>query len=241
MNSKIAITLGFITLAAYSSASMTLYTESFDDVADAYGNTTLSALTSRGWAYSNLSSPAGLTSWFAGETSYITADQSSANILNPGSNVNYIAANYNNTTFSGGTISNYLFTPVSTLASGDTFTFETISDGIAPDSLEVLYSTNGSSTNVADFSHVALQINPTLSSSGYPTGWTQYTVTLHGIAAGTTGRLAFHYNVTNGGLYGANSSYIGIDSVKYEAVPEPTTIAVLLVGAAGFLKRRNRK
>ena len=52
--------------------------------------------------------------------------------------------------------------------------------------------------------------------SGYPSVWTQYSVTLSGISGTPTGRLAFRYFVENGGPAGANSDYIGIDTVAYD-------------------------
>lgn len=68
-----------------------------------------------------------------------------------------------------------------------------------------------------------LDINPTLTTTGYPNVWTQFTVTVSGVASATTGRLAFRYFVDNGGPNGANSDYIGIDTVGFFCVtPSPT-------------------
>ncbi|MBE2235907.1 MAG: choice-of-anchor J domain-containing protein, partial [Anaerolinea sp.] len=50
---------------------------------------------------------------------------------------------------------------------------------------------------------------------GYPQSWTQYTVTLSGLPANASGRLAFRYFVTDGGPSGNNSNYIGIDTVEF--------------------------
>ena len=70
-------------------------------------------------------------------------------------------------------------------------------------------STNGASTNVGltaldvgDFTNLLLDINPTYQVGGYPEVWTQSTVTISGVAPGTSGRLAFRYFVENGGPYG---------------------------------------
>jgi hypothetical protein len=87
--------------------------------------------------------------------------------------------------------------------------------------LEVRLSTNGASTNVGtgaavgDFTTLLLSINPTLTTTGYPTSWTQFTVTISGLPAPTSGRIAFRYYVTSGGPTGTNSDYIGIDNVVY--------------------------
>jgi hypothetical protein len=99
-----------------------------------------------------------------------------------------------------------------------------------PDRLQVRMSTNGSSANVGtaatdvgDFTTLLLDINPTYTSTGYPKVWTQFTVTVSGAASPSTGRLAFRYFVENGGPSGANSDYIGIDTVQYDCpVPTPT-------------------
>ena len=81
-------------------------------------------------------------------------------------------------------------------------------------------------TSVGDFSTLLLDINPTYTASGYPTAWTQYTLTMRGLpAAGVNGRLAFRYFVENAGPGGANSDYIGIDDVVYTTTTmiDPTT------------------
>ena len=70
-------------------------------------------------------------------------------------------------------------------------------------------------TDVGDFTTLLLDINPTLVVSGYPDVWTQYTITLSGLPPAASGRIAWRYFVTNGGPSGANSNYIGIDTVEY--------------------------
>jgi hypothetical protein len=91
-------------------------------------------------------------------------------------------------------------------------------------------STNGSSTNVGssatdvgDFTTLQLDINPTYTTTDYPTVWTQFTVTISGVPVPTTGRLAFRYFVENGGPSGTNSNYIGIDTVQYTCTPDRPT------------------
>lgn len=68
---------------------------------------------------------------------------------------------------------------------------------------------------MGDFTTLLLSINPTLLTNEYPEAWTQYTVTISGLPAPTSGRIAFRYFVTNGGSAGDNSNYIGIDNVVY--------------------------
>ena len=168
-----------------------------------------------GWYMQNNSAPVGLTNWFQGNTDVFSA--------HAGAPTSYIGANFNNTA-GAGTISNWLLTPQLNLSNGDTFSFWTrTADGsIWADRLQVRLSTAGASTNVGtsatdvgDFTELLLEINPTQVGTGYPQVWTQYTVTLSGLAPGASGRFALRYYVTDGGPSGNNSNYIGIDTVEY--------------------------
>ena len=188
-------------------------TEGFDNI---------TTLPGAGWFTQNNSSPIGSNGWFQGND-VVFASQS-------GAPTSYIGANYNSTG-SVGTISNWLLTPTLTLQNGATMTFwSRIPAGtVYPDRLQVRMSTNGTSTNVGtsatdvgDFTTVLLEINPSLTTSAYPQVWTQFTATVSGVPTPTTGRLAFRYFVTNGGLNGANSNYIGIDTFQYNPICGPT-------------------
>lgn len=184
--------------------------EGFDDI---------STLAASGWYTQNNSNPLGLTGWFQGNNTVFPAQA--------GAPTAYIGANFNNTS-GAGTISNWLLTPELNLTNGATFVFYTrkTTTDTFPDRLQVRMSTNGASTDVGgtdasvgDFTTLMLDINPTLITGVYPTSWTAYTVTVSGLGGPTTGRLAFRYFVTNGGPSGANSDYIGIDTVSY-ALPQ---------------------
>src|SRR5204863_9593004 len=132
------------------------------------------------------------------------------------------------------TISNWPLTPPLSLANGDTMTFytRTVNPPDFADRLQVWRSTNGGSVNVGttptstgDFTVLMLDINPTYTTTGYPSAWTQFTVTVSGLASPTTGRLAFRYFVENGGPSGTNSTYIGIDRFQVNHTctnPTPT-------------------
>jgi hypothetical protein len=136
------------------------------------------------------------------------------------------------TTLRAGTISNWLLTPEITMNNGDTFSFWTRRTGSGwEDRLQVRLSTNGGSTDVGatatsvgDFTDLLLDINPTYAPGGYPTVWTEYTITISGLSGPTNGRLAFRYFVENGGPSGANSDYIGIDTVSYTSTFVPPTV-----------------
>ena len=171
-----------------------------------------------GWAQQNLSSPIGtVPNWLQGVATVFPA--------NSGATTAYIRANFNSVA-GANIISNWLFTPSVTITNGDQFTFytRTTTPGgtVFPDRLQVRLSTNGASTNVGssntsvgDFSTLLLDINPTYSTTVYPSVWTQYTITISGVPTPTAGRIAFRYFVEDGGPSGNNSDYIGIDDVVY--------------------------
>lgn len=218
-------------VAVSGSAFAQSFTESFNVVTGGTGASgTLTA--DQSWAYANNAVTVGSTTWFQGNTTVFT-----------GHSGGYIGANFNSTTGSNA-ISTWLWSPVRTLNNGDTFSFYSRSiNSSFPDRLHLKLGLNGASTNVADYSTVLTSINPNLTVGGYPGVWTQYTVTLSGLSGPTSGRFAFHYDVTNAGPSGANSDYIGIDTVAYTAnpVPEPATMAVLGLGAAALIRRRRNK
>lgn len=192
-----------------------------------------------GWAQQNLSVPIGTTAWFK-PTSPAPFPAFS------GTETSYIAANYNNGAGTA-TISNWLFSPVVTIKNGDFITFYTrTTDGAFPDRLQLRLSTSGNSVNVGttatstgDFGTLLVDVNPNLTTSGYPTTWTQFTGTVSGVTGTVTGRFAFRYFVTNGGTAGANSDFIGLDNVQY-ATPASvncanvvTNLAVNITGGVG--------
>jgi hypothetical protein len=186
------------------------FTENFDDV------TTLSG---SGWFQQNNSTTIGTNpNWIQG----VPTPTGPFNAFNGATNA-YICSNFNSTTGTN-TISNWLVAPNRTFRNGDIIRFYTCkaSPDTYPDRLEVRLSTNGASTNVGtgavavgDFTTLLLSVNPTLVTGVYPTTWTQYTITISGLPAPTSGRFAFRYFVTNGGPTGANSDFIGIDNVVY--------------------------
>lgn len=179
-----------------------------------------------GWVLDNNSTPNGTTGWFQGNPAVFPAQAGPTN--------SYIGANFNNTTGTN-TISNFLITPVLNIRNGAQFTFFTRTTPASPfpDRLIVRLSTAGASVNtgttntsVGDFTTVLQDINPTLTPGGYPEDWTAFTITLSGIAAPTTGRIAFHYFVEMGGPTGDNSNFVGIDSFTYNAAATASGVSV---------------
>ena len=192
----------------------------------------ITTLVPNGWGMRNNSSPVGSTGWFQGNSTMFPSQT--------GAGDSYIGANFNNTTGTN-TISNWLLTPPVNLQNGAQFSFwtRTTTPGptVFPDRLQVRMSTNGTSqnvgtlaTDVGDFSTLLLDINPTYTTTGYPSVWTNFVVTLSGLDSPVTGRVAFRYFVENGGPTGANSDYIGIDTAIYDCngnlpTPSPTASA----------------
>lgn len=194
---------------------------------------------SSGWTVVNNSQPVGTTGWFAGTASVFPALTGSA--------TEYYAANFNSTAGSGD-ISNWLISPSIQLMNGAVIKFATRTNTnltTYPDRLEVRLSAVDNNTlplgssAVGTFTNLAFSVNPALSASlptsvssnsvnGYPKTWTVYSATVAGITGTVSGRLAFRYYVTNGGPNGANSSYIGLDSVSYRlpCLPQPSLTAI---------------
>ena len=230
--------LGIVVVVAVLASSASLVhaqaiTEGFDDITTLPGN---------GWFAQNNSAGTHTTNWFQGTPVASGGPFDSQ----AGATNSYLAANFNNTSATN-TISNWMLMPNRTLSNGDVLKFytRTVPTPAYPDRLQVRMSLNGGSTNVGsaptdvgDFGTVLLDINPTYTTSGYPNAWTQYTVTLSGIGAPTSGRLAFRYFVENGGPTGANSDYIGIDTLTYTQAPEPAALALLGFGSLALIRRR---
>ena len=181
-------------------------------IAEGFDNIT--TLPAAGWSIQNRSAPLGTTTWFQGNPVVLPAQTGATDA--------FIAANFDSTG-NVGTISNWLIAPNRTLSNGDVFTFYSripTAPPEFPDRVQVRLSTNGASTNVGttatdvgDFTTVLLEINPTLVTGVYPQVWTQFTVTISGLAAPISGRIAFRYFVTNGGFSGTNSNFIGITGI----------------------------
>jgi len=224
MKKKI-INLGVILSIGFSALGQA-FTENFDNI---------TTLFTTGWNQQNLSTPIGTNpTWTQGDAAVFAAYNGATNA--------YISTNYNNVA-GAGTISNWLLTPQLTLNNGDVISFYTRGTGsIYPDNLQVRLSTNGASTNVGvsnisvgDFTTMLLEVNPTLTAAGYPSTWTQYSLTVNGLPGTVSGRFAFRYYVPNGGPNGVNSDYIGIDNVVYTPacnVTATTTATNALGGSA---------
>jgi hypothetical protein len=218
---RIASTCFAIALAA-GTANAQSFTEGFDGA----------SLLPSGWTSIN-NSPAGPGS----SPDWAQTPGSVGNWL-PYSGDGYATVGYN-ATVGAGDISVYLVSPVVPLSNGDTITFwtRTWDSVFFPDRMAVVYNTNGSA-DPASFTNTLITINPDLTTAGYPSAWTQYSVTISGLAESVNGRFAFHYNPVNGGPSGNNSDRIGVDEVTYSSVPAPGSLALLGLGALISGRRR---
>lgn len=213
---KLATLCGLFVLGSISKYNAQSFSESFNDITLLAGN---------GWVMTNASVAVGSTNWFQGTA---VGGGGPFDAYNGATNA-YIGANYNNTG-STGTISNWLMTPNRTFRNGDVITFFTrkVSPDTYADRLEVRLSTNGASTNVGtgmavgDYTTLLMSVNPSLILGVYPTTWTMYTITISGLPAPTSGRIAFRYFVTGAGFSGTSSDYIGIDQIDYTPYVCPT-------------------
>ena len=221
------------------------------------------------WSLQNLSNPLGTTDWFQGNDGVFPAQA--------GAPTAYIGANFNNTTGGTGVISNWLLTPEVNFGTGAELRFWTrVPTGSTfPDRLEVRLSSAGTSTNVGadettvgDFTTVLTTINPNLMSTvgtcppgtgGYPDDWCEIVITnADGLPTSGSGRIGFRYFVTDAGPTGANSNFIGIDTVSFDegttgggggqtiAVPTLSQgaliiMAMLLMFGAVIVLRRQRQ
>lgn len=235
----ILLTCALFALSSPALAQSDTLVEGFEDV---------TSLTTRGWFLRNNSTVPG-ENWAQGNGNVFDAQN--------GVPADYAGVGFESTAgnASGETISNWLITPTLTLTPNSVLSFwtRTVDTPFAPDRLEVRLSTNGASTNVGvspadtgDFVTTLVTVNPNLSPTGYPALWTQYTISLDRLRNPVTGRIGFRYFVGDGGLFGTNSDYIGLDTVRVQpgvavAVPEPGTGGMVWLGGVSalvFLRRR---
>ena len=199
-------------LAGLSTQAQNLFSENFD----VFPTT---------WTQLNLSNPAGTGVW--GQATAAIAPYFTGMGYNGGV-TSFGFVNFNSTTGGTGTISNWLFTPVINVDNGDVISFYTIkglSGGttVYADNMEARLSLQGDFTadpvgvsGLGDYTTLMVAINPALTTTGYPTTWTQYSYTVTGLSGPTDVKVGFRYTVPNGGPTGANSDQIGLDQFSVD-------------------------
>ena len=214
-----------VTIVTPASAAICLGAIQPISIVNSLGNATLinagfDAGIPAGWATQNRSVPIGtVPTWVQGNVAAAGYPAFS------GAPTSFVYSDYQVAAQTGAanTISNWLFTPSISIKNGDILTFRTRQPGGTdyPDRLEVRASANTASTNVGatatsigDFTNLLLTINPTLVTGVYPKVWTLYTVTVSGLAAPITGRLAFRVFTPDDGS-GNNQNQVGLDDVTY--------------------------
>jgi len=132
-------------------------------------------------------------------------------------------AGYTSTLIDGGTISNWIVTPLVSFGSGSTVSFYTRTKpgSTFPDRLQVRACSaepctdlGTGSEDVGDFTTLLLDIDPGEAQGVYPEDWTQYVVDFsEGLPTSGNGRIAFRYYVHDSGPNGSRGNLIGLDRV----------------------------
>jgi PEP-CTERM motif len=157
-----------------------------------------------------------------------------------------------------GAVNNWLISPELDFSQGGAFSFYTRTrpgEILTYDTyLEVRQSNNGALTNVGstasdfgDFSTIKATVGSldgsviypgNSSSGGSPSGFVLFTFSIAPTAG--SGRIAFRYYAPDGG--NLQGGYVGIDTVNYTAVPEPSAgLGILTLGGFGLIARRLSK
>src|SRR5271165_7228638 len=223
-------------LVPVTRAQLTSLSEGFDTVGSAGPPAT--GIFATGWLVINNSSPLGDQNWNQGIPGTGTDGLGvNAQSGNPNS---FIQTNFG--VANGGIASDWLITPVLELENGATISFYTQTNipvnTMFPNELQVWESQSGASTvNVGstaaspggDFTVQLLDINPGATAEngtpgGYPTTWTEYTLTISGLSAPTNGRIGFRYYLPNAANQGTT---IGIDTFSFA---DPTLFTRTVTG-----------
>ena len=180
-----------------------VYTDAMD------GDNSMDGLTARGYLPSNQSNPIGTTNWFQGDPYTFSSYD--------GPDSGYVAANFENTG-DNGDIDNWLVLPGITggIIVGDTLHFWARSvdydeNGNYPDSIRVMYSANDSLPS-GTWTELGRFMVPNPNPNDPNNGYTFYS--FGAPATSVNGRFAIRYCVVDGGLYGNNSDFIGIDEIS---------------------------
>jgi hypothetical protein len=238
-----------ISVAPLPQAAVSTLSEGFENV---------NSLSSSGWTFINNSDPAPFSPQFW--TQGVTSTSNYAAQSGPANS--YAQVDFQSTVGDGtqanGTISNWLITPELDFSQGGTVTFyaRTFGGNSRPELIEVRQSSAGASSNVGtlatdlgDFTTLTGAAGGLTSNEIAPapnaipsSTWRLYTFNV--AATGGTGRLAFRYFATDGGVNGTQAQYATIDTFNYTAVPEPVTSSMAgfaALGLASYFKGKRKR
>jgi hypothetical protein len=194
---------------ALSAQAGALLAEGFEDVG---------TLAGKGWVLKNASTPVGSTGWYQGDQAQFAALSGAAN--------SYAAANYNNAA-AGGSLENWLITPMFSIEKGAIVSFWLRAAGADGYSDQIAFGFGSASGALSSF---ALAAPVTVGTDG----WMRYAVKL----GEGTGNARFALQYTGAADF---ANYVGVDSLMVSAVPEPSTMLSLFAGALGLALVRRRK
>ncbi|MBQ5940738.1 MULTISPECIES: choice-of-anchor J family PEP-CTERM protein [unclassified Massilia] len=211
MNRSVLVGLAFAGLMGTAQADV-LLSEDFNNVA---------ALPGQGWVFDNQSDPPGpVATWFQGTPEIFPAHM--------GAPEAYIASNFN-VAAPGGIIENWLITPEFSTEMNVEVSFYLRAEAFENFFDQLAFGFSSGSADLDAFTLADPIVVPT-------DGWTRFTVQLSAQGAGTTGRFAF---VHTGNA--DDSNYVGLDTLRINSVPEPTTLMILGIGLAGAALVRRRR
>lgn len=179
-------------------------------------------LSQKGWVFMNNSDPGGVTQWTQGQPGYFPAYASNWGGLD------YASIAYSVSTGLGSAvkISSWMITKPILAKNGDQVSFytRTYSPVFYPDRLQFranLIDDNPDvgleAETVGNFTTLIADINPNLTTTGYPITWTKISWTVTGLPANTSRkiRFAFRYYFTNNLN---NGLYIGVDEFEFISI-----------------------
>jgi PEP-CTERM motif-containing protein len=202
---KLIVATALVAASAAVNAGPLSIVEGFDSFAGAVAG---------GWSVNNSNSTPGgelAEGWTQGNSGVFDA--------NSGAPDSYAMASYLNAA-PGGSVDNWLITPVVTIKALGEVTFSTKTAGNFPgDNLEVWYNNVGTSS-LADF--VLLGSVP---AAGFPLDWTTYS--LFYTQGDSDVRFAFRYAISDTDDFG---DFVGLDDVDIHSVPEPGVLSMFALG-----------
>jgi hypothetical protein len=240
--SLLALSLSILNAPVANAIGLTNLAEGFESV---------SAL-APAWGFVNNSDPAPFTppaTWAQGNPGTGVTAQAGAPSSFTQVNQNSSAGNSNQ---QDGQVSNWLITPELDFSQGGTFSFyaRTFPDNSAAEFIEVRQSSAGTSLNVGstaqslgDFTTLVGSAGDLQNPTALPgTSWGFYTFNV--APTGGSGRLAFRSFATNGGVNGTQGFFGAVDTVGYNAVPEPASSSLAgfaVLGLASYFKGKRKR